>query len=154
MARVAPCKVANRRLGYPWVRKSLAHPLIKPSFQRWNRGLWCNSGFDPKVDNSLYICNDRELRSQRSSPNLWHRGFAATEFANLELPFPDLLRQLNSADRHAGRSSSSPPSLESDALPVGGLVRFRYSNTCSSARARAWAVRHFSSTPPPRDLLD
>jgi hypothetical protein len=29
----------------------------------------------------------KELRSQRSSADLWHRGFAATEFANLELPF-------------------------------------------------------------------
>ena len=69
---------------------------------------WCNLCFDQMIGEFLtgYIRNYRELRSQRSSPDLWHRGLAATEFANLEPPLPDLLRQLNSADRHAGRGEA------------------------------------------------
>jgi hypothetical protein len=133
------------------LRSGEVHPVEDAQEVRSQR-LWCNSGFGPKVGEA--ICNDLELRSQRSSPDLWHRGFAATGFANLELPLPDLRRQLNSTDRHAGAEKLFKPTIARIRCFTRwwsfSIRLFKYLLVRAGTRLGSC---HFSSTPPPPDAM-
>jgi hypothetical protein len=69
-------------------------------------------------------------------------GFAATEFANLELPLPDLLRQLNSADHHAGSGEALQAHHLANPILYPSVVLFD-SVIQIFARPRAYALGQF-----------